>query len=56
MLSHETSPLRDPNDFTFIDPANGQRLAYPGNTDLWKWTNIPGFNCLSDRHCWRRYR
>lgn len=44
MLSHETSPLRDPNDFTFIDPANGQRLAYPGNTDLWKWTNIPGFN------------
>ncbi|GDZ48005.1 hypothetical protein MCC01979_18600 [Bifidobacteriaceae bacterium MCC01979] len=25
-------------------PANGQRLAYPGNTDLWKWTNIPGFN------------
>ncbi|MEQ3086179.1 hypothetical protein AAAY82_11070, partial [Bifidobacterium longum] len=36
--------MRDPNDFTFIDPANGQRLAYPGNTDLWKWTNIPGFN------------
>lgn len=44
MLSHETSSLRDPNDFTFVDPANGQRLAYPGNTSRWNWTNIPGFD------------
>lgn len=29
MLSHETSPLRDPNDFTFIDPRKRATARLP---------------------------
>ncbi len=34
----------DPTDFTFIDPAAGQRLAYPSTLGRQTWKSIPGFD------------
>lgn len=32
------------DSYSFVDPAHGQRLAWPGDTSRWKWVDVPGFD------------